>query len=149
MRTGAERSQAANEYTLRLEGVIDLASSLECDQFYRPDGLHEDLIDDLAEGWKDRFDPSMKQVFNAFDGVDLEDCVDDEISHYFYKAGLLGYIAKFATPVYSHVDDTSRSYSWGYYTTNLFYGDTIEECWNHAIEWSKKHLAKAIAEFAK
>lgn len=148
MKSGKERAEASNEHTLRLEGVIDLASSIECDQFYRPYGLHEDLVDDLANGWKDRFDESMRPVFDAFKRFDFDDVMDDEIGFQLYRHGLLGYVARFATPIYNHADETSTSYSWGWYTTNWFYADTIEECWVHAVEWSKQHKAKAIAETA-
>lgn len=148
MRTGKERAEASNEYTIRIDGIVDLASSMECDQFFRPDGIHEDLVDDLTNGWKDRYDESMRPLFDAFDGVDIEDCVDDEIAHYICRHGLFGYVTRFATPIYNHADETSASYSWGYYTSNWFYGDTIEECWERAVEWSKKHKDKAIAETA-
>lgn len=149
MRTGKERAEAANEHTIRIEGVIDLASSIECDQFFRPGGVHEDLVDDIVQGWKARFDESMRPVFDAFKHLDFEDVEDDEIGFALFQHGLLGYIAMFATPIYTHADETSASYSWGYYTTNWFYGDTIEECWERAVEWSKQHRAKAIAETAE
>lgn len=148
MKTGKERAEAANEHTIRIEGVIDLASSIECDQFYRPDGIHEDLVDDLANGWKDFFDESMRPVFEVFKRFDFDDVVDDEIGFQLYRHGLLGYVARFATPIYNHADETSASYSWGWYATNWFYADTIEECWVRAVEWSKQHKAKAIAETA-
>lgn len=144
MKTGKERAEAANEHNIRIEGVIDLASSMECDQFFRPADIHEDLLDDLSGGWRDRYDESMRPLFAAFDGVDFDDFADDEIAYFIARRGLVGYVVKFANPIYIHADEASASYSWGHYTTNWFYGDTIEECWVHAAEWAKRRRAKAI-----
>lgn len=147
-RSGKGRADAANEHSLRIEAVIDLASAIECDQFYRPDGVHEDLIDDLAAGWKPHCDLSMKPLFDAAAGLLGDECDEEEVAGSFAIHGLQGYVVKFALPVYLRATEDSTSYSWGHYRTKWVYADRFEDAWNIAVEWAKEHKAEAIQETA-
>lgn len=147
-RSGKGRADAANAHSLRIEAVIDLASAIECDQFYRPDGAHEDLIDYLAMGWNQHCDQSMKPLFDAA-GRLIEDEVDEEeIAGAFAMRGLYGYVVQFALPVYLRATEDSTSYSWGHYRSKWIYADRIEDAWSIAVDWAKRHKAEAIQETA-
>ena len=147
-RSGKGRADAANAHSLRIEAVIDLASAIECDQFYRADGPHEDLIDQLIGGWKAHCDESMRPLFDAIKGLDEDDIDTEEVAGAFAIRGLQGYVVQFALPVYIRATEDSTSYSWGHYRTKWIYADRFEDAWSIAVEWAKAHKAEAIQETA-
>lgn len=68
-----------------------------------------------------------------------------------YRHACYGYLVQYATPVFtphrgSSGDWNGGSFSWGYYSTQWFYGETLEETVGKALGWAEARRAAEITK---
>lgn len=68
-----------------------------------------------------------------------------------YRHACYGYLVQYATPVFTPRRDSNGewnggSFSWGYYGTQWFYGETLEETVTKALVWAEACRAAEIAK---
>lgn len=137
--------------TIRADQIIHLGSMVT-DSDAIPDCL-QDFLDDLDE----RIEASLCEDMPWLHEL-LEDTEEDTepmaqlFNEQLYRYACYGYLVKYATPVMkaykSGSEWRSGIYSWGYYTTQWFYGESLEETTRKAIAWAEQCRAdeKAKAE---
>lgn len=122
------------EATLRVERTIYLAGALSDSSL--PDDLNDFLDDE---------DVVAECLGDIPDWVDLAARpVDrgDWVCEWLMSAGRFGYLVQFATPVMTPHSATSRSFSWGYYSTKWVYAETMEEAIDKGLAWAEERRAK-------
>lgn len=131
-----QRFNRINDGLLRLEAVIDLASAIANDEFDGPDGVVDDLLDEIG---------SKSMLFPAWVGMD--DLVDvcraqigdeSEIGGILLRRNILGIAVKFATPVRDYKGrkgSTAFQFSWGRYYTAWVYAESYEQAWERGFQW--------------
>lgn len=140
--------------TIRAEHILHLGAMLtQSDDM--PDALIE-FIDDLdkhiakALATDMPWLPEMLTRWESEDGVTDEEERDD-FNTLVYRHACYGYLVKYATPVMkprrcSNGEWSGASFSWGYYNTAWFYGETLEETVTKALNWAESLRQQEIAE---
>lgn len=123
-----------------------------------PDAV-EDFIDDLDSHLAAELAEDMPWLAKLLEQeTDSEE--DSPLSRYeqtglfnelVYRHACYGYLVQYGTPVFtphrgSNGDWNGGSFSWGYYSTQWFYGETLEETVGKALSWAEACRAAEIAE---
>ena len=114
--------------TARIEELFLLAGMVGSDNM--PNQLSEflaDEVDDLGEIM------GCKMPDYVIKGIEAEEW--DSFSEFIYSHNKIGYMLKMATPIMQATSANSYRYSWGYYSTKWFYGDTLEEAIEAGFKW--------------
>lgn len=140
--------------TVRAEHILHLGTMLtQPDDM--PDALIE-FIDDLdsyiakALATDMPWLPEMLTRWEGEDGVmDAEE--HDDFNTLVYRHACYGYLVQYATPAMKPLRSSNgewrgASYSWGYYSTAWFYGETLEETTTKAVAWAESLRQLEIAE---
>lgn len=143
--TGQQRLDTAEQFLLRVEAVVDLASVLGSSEYESPSGQLDEVLDDIWAGDR-RQHPSMHKLFDLADRIDGDDKNNDELAYQLVQANFLGYLVQFATPVRRSATEHGCSFSWGHCFLNWFYAETIDEAWELAQSWSLQEKQAAIAK---
>ncbi len=129
----AKQIELMDELSLRMEQIVSigamqntgsLATPLkECLGFMAPATL-EALFPTEAEFLADYEDESNVDRFAAL------------VAERLLFARKDGYLVEYGTPII-----TDGSYSWGHYTTEWFYGETVEDTFAAAVTWTEQTRA--------
>ena len=124
-------SEMMDEATLRAEKVVYLAASIT-----------ESLPDDARELLEENSVEELTDIFGELPDYLIEALGDGEhyeISQWLLDTEKLGYVVQFATPIREPSGSSGKfwSYSWGYYRTKWFYGETMEKAINLGVAWAR------------
>lgn len=140
--------------TIRAEQILHLGTMLtQCDDM--PDALIEFIKDldhfiakDLATDM-----PWLLELLNRWEnGNGVSDAEErDDFNTQAYRHACYGYLVKYATPELTPYRDSGGewnggSFSWSYYSTQWFYGETLEETVGKALSWAEARRAAEIAK---
>lgn len=130
--THNEIHEALCENTIRFERVIYLAGAT---------AYASSLAQDLRHFLDDEDDKTVIQAFPGFP-ASLRDDEDDALelsAEWLINEQRLGFLVQVATPVMLHSKaSTGCSFSWGRYTVEWVYGETMDEVVAKAIAWADK-----------
>ena len=73
---------------------------------------------------------------------------NEDIAYHLQACGKSGYLVRFATPIPRDITTSSFRFSWGMYTTQWIYSETIQDACNKAIEWRRGYIEKERAKAA-
>ncbi len=118
--------------TARMEAIVCIAGMVT-DEESAP-GPVADLLDEDVERFTRCFPDAPDWLTKAVD--DGRDTTGAFIQ-WAVETGKLGFALKMATPVMK-CHGNSRSYTWGYYYTEWFYGDTLDAAVNNGLAWVEK-----------
>jgi hypothetical protein len=129
--TSAELYAALRPVPARVGAIVHLRTAIV-------DGSRSDAVEDLLEHvereeiaalW-----PSMSEdAREAFYDLD-----QDAMEAWIEELGLVGFLIRVETPIV----DKRGGYSWGCYTTKLFYADTYDEAVTAGLAWAKDEHQK-------
>lgn len=129
--------------TVRMEKMIFLAGAL---------AAGDSLPDDVRDFFDDEDPETIEKCFGEVpDWVELDarpQDRDESIYEWLSGENKLGFLVKFATPVMKPTGHSSRSYSWGRYTTTWVYAQSVDEAIDKAIVWSGECRAREDAKAA-
>jgi hypothetical protein len=131
-----------NENSMRTEAILHIGTAMGdldsmSDQFR--DFLRD--LDDQGEDLK-RLSADLPFLPKI---LDLERWEQSEILvDHFYNARRDGWLIKVAQPVFTPSGRNSASFSWGYYGTGWFFGDSIEAAMRKALAWGEKLHKEAM-----
>ncbi len=135
METSVEKMNLLFDATARVDRVIYLAGALAAMDVF-PDNL------------KDFFDEEIEIIEKALgplpEWFDLAESASEQaefIFEWLRDAGKLGFLVQFATPVMTP-HGSSRSFSWGYYSTRWVYAGTMDEAIAKGLEWCEERRAE-------
>lgn len=122
-----------NENNARIERVIYLAGAIA-----GTDTLTEDLVD--------FFDDDIETVERCLgklpSWMDPDDArtneLAEDICHWIYTTGRIGFLVQFATPVMEIQGGSCRRFSWGYYSTRWIYAETVDDAIDQGLAWVKE-----------
>lgn len=121
------------EETVRMERVIFIAGAI---------ASGDALSDDLNEFFDDTDLSDIEKLFGKIpDYLDIDGHGyerSDSIYEWLRSIGKIGFLVQFATPVMTPSGPSSRSYSWGYYSTKWIYADSVEEAVELGMKWVKQ-----------
>jgi hypothetical protein len=130
-----------NDATVRMDQVLLLAGML-CDGDAVADPLRE-LLEDDPDTLKRCF-PDMPAEFAEVSDTDE---FKETFLEWAYLGNKWGFVVQFARPVMDwSADGNSAGFSWGYYNTAWFYGDTLDEAVERGLQWA---VEREAAEKAK
>jgi|SRR6185369_8526589 len=66
---------------------------------------------------------------------DVEAHDTEALLEWLVNTGKFGFLVRMATPIMTPVGKSGGSYSWGYYTTKWFYGETLEIALEAGFSW--------------
>lgn len=140
-----EITEALFEASVRFDHVIYLAGALSQGDSLPP-GLSDFLIEEDGTTIGEAL-PGLPQSFLTED----DDTCREFVAEWLIDNGRLGFMVQAATPVMTRMSPTSRHFSWGYYSTQWLYGDTMEEVVSKAVDWARERrdAEDAKAEEAK
>lgn len=123
------------EATARIEQVIWIAGAL---------AAGDDMAEDLQEFFQFEDDKTIERCFGPIpDYVDFDaHGFDEAISEWMSAIGEFGFLVKFATPVMKPSGRGSRSFSWGYYSTQWIYAETLDEAVEKGLAWVSECRAR-------
>lgn len=137
-----EENVAQVEQVIFIGGATDGMRSAEAlEEFF------EDLTSKTAERLFGELPPHIDDA--------IEDQDTDEIIHWLMQERKVGFLLQFATPDMRVTQSgLGRSYSWGCYFTEWFYGDTFTDALRQGFEWVgeirveeyRKHEAEKSAQ---
>lgn len=126
------------QLTLRVNEVIYLGGMLgDGDSLAEP--LQELLEDDTDE--VEKLFPELSALLEQSDDVRV---IHEEVTSWLLRHRKLGYVVQFATPVMEQHPPPkgfkyfSASYSWGYYQTARFYGETMAQAMRQGMGWARE-----------
>lgn len=126
------------QLTLRVNEVIYLGGMLgDGDSFAEP--LQELLEDDTEE--LEKLFPELRVLLDQIDDVRG---IHEEVASWLLRNRKLGYVVQFATPVMEQHPPAkgfkyfSATYSWGYYQTARFYGETVGQAMRQGMRWARE-----------
>jgi hypothetical protein len=130
--------------TARIESVIFMAGAMAATDAF-PDDLNDFFDDEDVE--------TIEKLFGKMpDWVDLEGRGYERaegIFEWLKESKKFGFLVKFATPVMTPSGPNSRSFSWGYYSTQWFYEESIEAAIEKGLAWCEERRAKEDAKAKK
>lgn len=133
-----------NEHEMFIEKIWDLGAMVNgerCEERW--------FINNCSQDWWDCPHSSMNFI-NVTDIDELEDATTEEIAMAMYNQIIahnkFGYIAQANIPVRTYLGEDAYS-SGGMYAVPTFYGDKIEDIWEHIVEFADKQRAKEKAKF--
>lgn len=147
--------------TVRAQQILHLGTMLtQADDM--PDALIEfinDLDSYLAKDLATDM-PWLLELLNRWEnGNGVTDAEErDDFNSQVYRHACYGFLVLYGTPVFTPHRDSSGewnggSFSWSYYTTQWFYGETLEETVTKAQAWAEslrqQEIAKAEAKEAQ
>lgn len=139
MLSNKELSEYLYDETIRIERLVFIGGLDEDISHFNPaneflSDLDEKLIRRLLPDW-----PWLSRFLE--DGSALED-IDQNPGEFFFEArenGFFGYLIQAAHPVMDFDPDIEgASFSWGYYCTQWFYGESLEEVLPKIEVWVKE-----------
>lgn len=130
-----------------------------CDRFYNETARIENMIllagvlsdDAVPDVASELFREASIDEIERIIGLDpLPDWVkqgmdegDEGIVHqWLSNAGKYGFLVQMATPVMRPSKSGSRSFSWGYYSTQWVYGETLDEALERGFGWVAEQRKK-------
>lgn len=126
------------DHSIRIERLIHIGLQM----------VDESLPSDV----EDSFRSDIDEIAAAL-GVDVNELADgfDEGNLSWdmrVKYKRQGYLVQFATPIPTSFSDDgdSHTHSWGFYSTEWIYGETIEDCCNAALTWRHAFIADKKAK---
>lgn len=149
--TPADRYRLSEEHLLRLDGLVDLASTTATDAFEHADGALEAFIDACAEPGMRALHSTCRDVGAIVDKC-VEDNYEDCIGLNLQERGFIGLVARFYSPLRDYTrhapveGQETLSFSWGVLRSAWFYGANYDEIWQHAVQWSKDEDEAARAK---
>lgn len=130
-----ELSHKLESVTTRIETLLHIGGMVtDCDSM--PEVLREMLGEQDDKQLSQLFPNIPKRVIEALDDDDLS-----EFAEWVHLEGRLGFLVQFATPVMRHYAG-AKTYSWGYYRTHWFYGETLQQATERGLEWAAECRAK-------
>lgn len=139
-----ERCEQAEEHSLRVMCVVDLATLISTDAF--ENGWPDELEDFLGLAGK-RHD----SVVHLSELLEITEPLDAPWN--LAKREWHGILMQLATPVREYkvpvTDYPMWFYSWGYMHTGWVYGETYDAAWEQAMDWAKQRDAEDMASALK
>lgn len=118
------------EETVRIDRIILVGAAMT-------DGA---FSDDLNEFLDDEDEKTIVECFGEIpEYVDIEGHGyerNDSVSEWLYDAKKTGFLIQIATPVMEK-HGSSRSFSWGYYSTKWVYAETLDGAIEQGMKWVK------------
>ena len=107
----------------------------------------------VSDSWpsvaQDAFEESNEDVWQAI-GIEEPHYSDaDSWSEALIDARKTGYLVQFATPIPRDFYEDGFSFSWGFYTLEWIYAETLEEACVKAIAWQEEFIEKKRKEAEK
>lgn len=140
-------SDRLEQATIRAEQILHLGSMLTAGDAF-PDAIDE-FLDNFDERDIERLQddlPFLQKLFDLINNGLRYGEIKEEFAERCWRSACFGFLVRFATPVMKpHIDDgqvTGHSYSWGYYSTCWFYGETFEEATQKALAWADSMRAE-------
>ena len=118
-----------NDAMMRIEKMIPIAGSIYDDWC---------LTDDLTEFFTKESFNLYTRLFGELPSFLKEDIENKEFElliEWLVCQGNLGFLVKVATPVQDIKPSGARVYSWRYYATEWFYGNTFEQAVDLGLVW--------------
>lgn len=140
--------------TVRAERTLHLGTMLtQCDDM--PDVLIEFIDElnsyiarDLATDM-----PWLLELLNRWESDDPKTDAEqrDDFNTLAYRHACYGFLVQYGTPVFTPHRDSGGdwnggSFSWSYYSTQWFYGETLEETVSKALSWTEACRAAEITK---
>lgn len=132
-----------NDVTSRVEKMIFLAGAMAATDVFS---------DDLNEFFEEEEKTIEECLGEIPDWVDLDErgyARSENIFEWLTNARKFGFLVQFATPVMKPTGESSRTFSWGYYSTKWIYADTIDEAIDKGLGWVAKRRADEDAKVGK
>lgn len=134
-------SQRFYEETARIEELILLAGCLgDYSVPQQVEDFFEDKEWDVLQGCFGAIPARIKKDVEAGD--------NDALLEWLVLGNKFGFLLRMATPIMTPRDN-GASYSWGFYTTHWFYGDTLDAALEQGFEWVAKQREKEKAKAKK
>ncbi|MCG9100484.1 hypothetical protein [Laribacter hongkongensis] len=127
------------EATLRTETILHMGAMFSSGDDMS--GILEEFFDDLDDSIASQLAGDMPFLEGLLkedeeDGFPVKEIIFSEI----HRHSCFGWLVQFATPVMTpHKREgewRGNTFSWGYYNTRWFYGETFEETVEKAAEWA-------------
>lgn len=135
METSVEKMNRLFDATARIDRVIYLAGALAA-----MDAFPDDLKDFFDEEDTETIEKALGPLPEWFEPEESASVQAEFIFEWLRDAGKLGFLVQFATPVMTP-HGSSRSFSWGYYSTRWVYADTMDEAIAKGLEWCEEQRA--------
>ena len=136
--------EKCNEHEMFIEKMWDLGAIVNSERC--EEGWFEDLC---SYDWWNCPHSSMSFI-NLSDIDELEDADNKDVAMAMFNQIIahnkFGYIAQINIPVRTYLGKDTYS-SGGMYSVPVFYGDRIEDIWQHAAEFADEQRAKEKAKF--
>lgn len=140
--------------TVRAEQILHLGTMLtQCDEMPRTlIEFIEELDNHIAKSLTTDM-PWLQEMLTRWESEDrMTDAEErDDFNTLAYRHACYGYLVQYATPVFTPRRDSGGewnggSFSWGYYSTQWFYGETLEETVSKALSWAEACRAAEITK---
>ncbi|MCC6478051.1 MAG: hypothetical protein IT552_02440 [Sphingomonadaceae bacterium] len=90
--------------------------------------------------------PEIASLIPNYDDDFDHDSIDwEELWCDAFNKGMHGYLLLADCPVFTKINDTSVSFSWGHWRTKLFYGENVEALIAQACAWGEAQYSAAKA----
>lgn len=133
-------AETLDNATARIDRIVWLAAMSSDFSFAEP-------LEDLLECEADL----LRKLFPWVPGDVFAGSVTDEVAEmvmfHSAEAGKLGFVIQMATPVMRPYKG-GRSFSWGWYSTAWFYGETLDEALQAGLAWVAERRAAEDAKAA-
>lgn len=140
--------------TVRAEQILHLGTMLtQCDEMPSPlIEFIEELDNHIAKSLTTDM-PWLQEMLTRWESGDpMTDAEErEDFNTLVYHHACYGYLVLYGTPIFtprrgSSGDWNGGSFSWGYYSTQWFYGETLEETVGKALSWAEARRAAEIAK---
>lgn len=130
------------DLSLRFDHLIYLAAAMG-DTYSLPEPLENLLDEEEYQRLAELFD--IPELAKVEDGkLDSE-----QISEWLVELGRFGFLVQAATPVRRYTSPNCATFSWGYYHTQWFYAETLEEVISKAKQWAEAQDKADLDKYLK
>jgi hypothetical protein len=108
-------------------------------------GLSEIPSDVFIEALEyDALPAEIEALIPDYAGIEWDEIEWEEFACECFNKGMMGYLLKADCPVFTKQGESSASFSWGHWRSNVFYGEQPNELIAQAIAWGHSQYEAAI-----